>query len=118
MNQATAPQATPSGAAQDGVAQDGSGDEPVVRYAVRGRTALITLNRPRFRNAQNSAMTYALDEAFTAAVNDDDVAVVVLAGAGDHFSAGHDIGTPRPRRQRVLRPDGRALVGPRRPGGR
>ncbi len=94
MNQATAPQATPSGAAQDGVAQDGSGDEPVVRYAVRGRTALITLNRPRFRNAQNSAMTYALDEAFTAAVNDDDVAVVVLAGAGDHFSAGHDIGTP------------------------
>jgi len=39
-------------------------------------------------------MTYALDDAFTAAVNDDAVAVIVLAGAGDHFSAGHDIGTP------------------------
>jgi enoyl-CoA hydratase len=39
-------------------------------------------------------MTYALDAAFTRAVNDDSVAVIVLAGAGDHFSAGHDIGTP------------------------
>ena len=72
----------------------GQDDEPVVRYEVRDRTAVITLNRPRFRNAQNSAMTYALDDAFTAAVNDDAVAVIVLAGAGDHFSAGHDIGTP------------------------
>ncbi len=72
----------------------GHDDEPVVRYEVRDRTAVITLNRPRFRNAQNSAMTYALDDAFTAAVNDDAVAVIVLAGAGDHFSAGHDIGTP------------------------
>ena len=66
----------------------------VVRYEVRGQTAVITLNRPRYRNAQNSAMTYALDAAFTRAVNDDAVAVIVLAGAGDHFSAGHDIGTP------------------------
>ena len=65
-----------------------------VRYETRGAIALITLNRPRYRNAQNSAMTYALDAAFARAVNDDAVAVIVLAGAGDHFSAGHDIGTP------------------------
>jgi enoyl-CoA hydratase len=65
-----------------------------VLYSTRGAVALITLNRPRYRNAQNSAMTYALDAAFARAVNDDDVAVIVLAGAGDHFSAGHDIGTP------------------------
>src|ERR1700721_2386398 len=65
-----------------------------VRYESRGAIALITLNRPRYRNAQNSAMTYALDTAFDRAVNDDAVAVIVLAGAGDHFSAGHDIGTP------------------------
>jgi len=77
-----------------GPADNGSGSEEVVRYEVRGRTAVITLNRPRYRNAQNSAMTYALDAAFTTAVNDDAVAVIVLAGAGDHFSAGHDIGTP------------------------
>ncbi|GAA4724577.1 enoyl-CoA hydratase [Phytohabitans rumicis] len=69
-------------------------DEPVVRYERRGAIALVTMNRPRYRNAQNSAMTYALDDAFTRAVDDADVAVVVLAGAGDHFSAGHDIGSP------------------------
>src|ERR1700685_2631555 len=64
------------------------------RYETRGAVALITLNRPRYRNAQNSAMTYALDAAFDRAVNHDAVAVIVLAGAGDRFSAGHDIGTP------------------------
>jgi enoyl-CoA hydratase len=52
------------------------------------------MNRPEYRNAQNSAMTYALDAAFTRAVDDESIAVIVLAGAGRHFSAGHDIGTP------------------------
>ena len=65
-----------------------------VLYEQRGPVALITLNRPEYANAQNSAMTYALDAAFARAVNDDDVAVLVLAGAGKHFCAGHDIGTP------------------------
>ncbi len=65
-----------------------------VLYDVRDRVALITLNRPEYANAQNSAMTYALDAAFGRAVNDDQVAVIVLAGAGKHFCGGHDIGTP------------------------
>jgi enoyl-CoA hydratase len=65
-----------------------------VRYERRGPVALVTMNRPRYRNAQNSAMTYALDAAFTRAVDDDEARVIVLGGAGDHFSAGHDIGTP------------------------
>jgi enoyl-CoA hydratase len=60
----------------------------------RGAALLVTMNRPRYRNAQNAAMTFALDAAFGAAAADDDVSVIVLAGAGDHFSAGHDIGTP------------------------
>jgi enoyl-CoA hydratase len=68
-------------------------EEPV-RYERRGAVAVVTLNRPRYRNAQNSAMTYALDAAFTRAVNDEQVTVIVLAGAGDHFCAGHDIGSP------------------------
>jgi enoyl-CoA hydratase len=67
--------------------------EPV-RYERRGRVALVTMDRPEYGNAQNSAMTYALDDAFTAAVNDAEVKVIVLAGAGKHFSAGHDIGSP------------------------
>jgi enoyl-CoA hydratase len=70
-----------------------AGAEPV-SYEERGPIALVTLNRPRYRNAQNSAMTYALDRAFARAVNAEQVAVIVLAGAGDHFCAGHDIGSP------------------------
>jgi enoyl-CoA hydratase len=69
------------------------GDE-VVRYETGGAVARVTMNRPEYGNAQNSAMTYALDEAFYRAAADDSVAVVVLSGAGKHFSAGHDIGTP------------------------
>jgi Enoyl-CoA hydratase/carnithine racemase len=65
-----------------------------VEYEVRDATAIVTMNRPEYRNAQNSAMTYALDDAFRRAVEDDAVKVIVLAGAGEHFSAGHDIGTP------------------------
>src|SRR6266851_454268 len=67
---------------------------PVVRYERRGRIAVVTMNRPKYRNAQNSVMTYALDSAFERAVNDNDIRVIVLTGAGDHFSAGHDIATP------------------------
>lgn len=69
-------------------------DTEVVRYELKGSVAVITLNRPDYRNAQNSAMTYALDAAFSRAVDDEQVKVIVLAGEGKHFCAGHDIGTP------------------------
>lgn len=68
-------------------------EEPV-RYEVDGGVAWITMNRPQFNNAQNGQMTYALDDAFNRAVQDDAVRCIVLAGEGKHFSAGHDIGTP------------------------
>jgi enoyl-CoA hydratase len=73
---------------------DAATEEPPVRYERRGAVAIVTLHRPRYRNAQNIAMTMALDEAFNQAINDDEVKVIVLRGAGEHFSAGHDIGTP------------------------
>ncbi|MEZ5077622.1 MAG: enoyl-CoA hydratase [Solirubrobacterales bacterium] len=69
-------------------------EEQVVVTERRGAVAIVRMNRPKYRNAQNSAMTYALDDAFAAAAADDEVKVIVLAGAGDHFSAGHDIGSP------------------------
>jgi enoyl-CoA hydratase len=68
--------------------------EQVVTYERRGSVAVVTMNRPEYGNAQNSRMTYALDAAFTRAVDDDEVKVIVLAGSGKHFSGGHDIGTP------------------------
>lgn len=69
-------------------------DVDVVTYRVTDGVAVVTMNRPQYRNAQNSAMTYALDAAFCRAVDDEDVRVIALCGSGEHFSAGHDIGTP------------------------
>jgi enoyl-CoA hydratase len=68
--------------------------ETPVLYEVEGPIAWVTMSRPAFNNAQNSQMTYALDDAFRRAVDDDAVKVIVLKGEGKHFSAGHDIGTP------------------------
>ncbi len=64
------------------------------RVGEAGEIAVVTMNRPKYNNAQNGAMTYALDSAFKEASFDDDVKVIILRGAGKHFSAGHDIGTP------------------------
>ena len=69
-------------------------DTSPVAYETAGAVAYVTLNRPEFRNAQNSVMTYSLDAAFRKAVDDADVKVIVLRANGKHFSAGHDIGTP------------------------
>ena len=77
-------------------------------YEVTDGTAYVTLNRPDFRNAQNSVMTYSLDNAFIKAVEDDSVKVIVLRAAGKHFSAGHDIGTPE-RDHHVQYPNRAAL---------
>lgn len=68
--------------------------DEVVLYEVQEQIAIVTMNRPEYHNAQNSQMTYALDKALQLATNDDDVKVIILAGNGKHFSAGHDIGTP------------------------
>ena len=62
-----------------------------IRYAVDGPVATITLARPEAANAQNSQMIDEIDAAFDRAGTDDDVRVVVLAGDGKHFSAGHDL---------------------------
>jgi enoyl-CoA hydratase len=62
-----------------------------VTYEVDGPVAVITMNRPDVANAQNTALIDDLDAAFDEADADDAVRVVVLAGAGRHFSSGHDL---------------------------
>jgi enoyl-CoA hydratase len=44
-------------------------------------------------NAQSRVMIGELDEAFRAGSDDADVRVIIVAGAGAHFSAGHDLGS-------------------------
>jgi enoyl-CoA hydratase len=53
--------------------------------------ARIVMNRADKLNAQGVVMTYELDHAFKRACHDDDINVIILAGAGKHFSAGHDL---------------------------
>jgi len=65
-----------------------------IRYETRGSVAWIVMDRPEKRNAQSVPMTYELNEAFDLAARDDEIAVIVLAGEGEHFSAGHDITDP------------------------
>ena len=59
-----------------------------------GAVLKITTNRPEVLNAQSRVLLEELDQAFAAAVDDDGVRVIILAGAGKHFSAGHDLGSP------------------------
>src|SRR2546428_3752105 len=64
---------------------------PTILVERRGSVELVTINRPEVRNAQNTALIAELDEAMRAADEDTGVNVIVLAGAGPHSSAGHDL---------------------------
>ena len=66
--------------------------EPLVLYENPGSgVARVTLNRADARNAQNLDLLLALDEAFSRAMVDEGVRVIILGAAGPHFSAGHDL---------------------------
>jgi enoyl-CoA hydratase len=53
--------------------------------------AVVTLDRPDSRNAQNKRMTYEMNAAFDDAARRSDVKVIVLQADGPHFSSGHDL---------------------------
>ncbi len=77
-------------------------DFETIRYERDGRIARITLDRPEKLNAINDDMPRELRAAVEAANGDDEVHVVVLAGAGRAFCAGYDLElyaeAPRPCR--------------------
>jgi len=62
-----------------------------IAYEVEGSVAVISLDRPERRNAQNTQFLVELDDAWTRAARDDAVRVIVLRANGPHFSAGHDM---------------------------
>lgn len=57
----------------------------------RDGVLIIRFNRPDKKNAINTAMWAGLRDAFRSAAEDDDVACVLLCGAGENFSAGVDL---------------------------
>jgi len=63
----------------------------VVLYERRGPAAWVTLNRPDKLNAISGEVVTRLRECWKQAIEDDEVKVVVLTGAGRAFSAGYDI---------------------------
>ena len=56
-----------------------------------GPVRRLTLNRPASLNALSAELMDALEVAFDAAAEDEDVRVVVLRGAGRAFCAGYDL---------------------------
>ena len=76
-------------------------DYQFVKYEAHddGMIVRISLNRPEVRNAQSRGMLVELDDAFLRAEADDTVRVVILAGEGDLFSSGHDIGSKQALRE-------------------
>ena len=63
----------------------------VVIYSVEGAVARVTLNRPEKRNALNDAVIAGIKEGLGKAARDENVKVVVIAGAGKDFCSGADL---------------------------
>jgi len=71
---------------------ESNGDGPALRYAKDGAIAWITADNPSRMNALTATMWGSLPGAIARAIEDADIRVVVLRGAGDKaFSAGADI---------------------------
>ena len=83
-----------------------------VLYEQDGDVVTVTINRPQHLNAVSRRVYFELDEAFRHAEEDPSVKVIVVTGAGDHFGAGHDLGTEEMRSEldefpRDMTPEGR-----------
>jgi 2-(1,2-epoxy-1,2-dihydrophenyl)acetyl-CoA isomerase len=61
-----------------------------VLYAKQGHVATLTLDRPERRNGLTRPMLAAIEQHALTAEEDDEVRVVVLKAAGEHFSVGMD----------------------------
>nr|WP_201616161.1 enoyl-CoA hydratase-related protein [Psychrobacter urativorans] len=71
---------------QNSVAQD------LVEYKFENHIATITMNDPKTLNAFSTSLKGAMMNALNQADTDEQVRVIVLQGAGNHFSSGGHIG--------------------------
>jgi enoyl-CoA hydratase len=82
-----------------------------IKYSVEAPIGRIVLNRPKYKNAQSRILREEMDDAFGLAEKDDDVRVVILSAEGEHFSSGHDLGTPEEAADLEERPYKDGLIG-------
>ncbi|MBV9842327.1 MAG: crotonase/enoyl-CoA hydratase family protein [Sphingomonadaceae bacterium] len=69
-----------------------SSDQPAALVERRGHVMIVTLNRPKARNAVNRALWVDVGKALAEAERDLEVRVVIITGAGDQsFCAGADL---------------------------
>lgn len=66
-------------------------DSPVLLRRDQDAVAWLTMNRPAARNALSMELMSAMDAELAAIADDHAVRVVVIAGAGAAFCAGHDL---------------------------
>jgi enoyl-CoA hydratase/carnithine racemase len=64
---------------------------PLLLEAHQGGVLRLTMNRPQVRNALSAALMAAMIEALGHVAEDPQARVVVIAGAGPAFCAGHDL---------------------------
>jgi enoyl-CoA hydratase/carnithine racemase/carbon monoxide dehydrogenase subunit G len=63
----------------------------LIKVWIADQVAVITINRPKSRNAMTLAMWSALPSILSALERNHDVRAVILTGSGEDFSAGADI---------------------------
>jgi len=66
-------------------------EDEILTCDVTEGVARLVMNRPAKLNALSDAMLAALTDKLTALGDDPDVRVIILAGAGKAFCAGHDL---------------------------
>jgi len=66
-------------------------EAPLLQRSDDGGIATLTLNRPQARNSLSLALLQALSAEFECLAADATIRVVVLAGTGPAFCAGHDL---------------------------
>jgi enoyl-CoA hydratase len=81
------PRSIPFGA----VSENASTEEPAVLTERRGRILIITINRPKAKNAVNAAVSNGLAAAVDELDDDAGLSVGIVTGAGGSFCAGMDL---------------------------
>ena len=86
-------------------------DYKYILYEKIGSICKITINRPKALNTISDKVYFEFDDAATRADEDDEVRVIVIAGTGEHFGAGHDIGTQEMREEEKVSPRDKSPLG-------
>lgn len=85
-----------------------------IRRETRGRTLIVTIDRPQVRNAVDGETAGLLHDVFADFDQDDGLDVAILTGADGHFCAGADLHTIADEAGERVSLDGPGPMGPTR----